>query len=134
MALVLAPLVAAETHDVKLVQTDDPAAPFAFEPASLTIAAGDTVRWINTGGTPHTTTSDDGLWDERLDGQDAAFSHTFAEVGTYRYHCKPHADYMIGTITVSTDAGQEPVVDEDTPGPGLAAILIAVVWAARARF
>src|SRR5436309_11203637 len=38
-----------------------------FDPASVTVHVGDTVRWVNTDRiVPHTATEDHGLWD--LDG------------------------------------------------------------------
>jgi len=33
---------------------------FAFEPATVQVAVGQTVRWTNEGGQPHTVKSDDG--------------------------------------------------------------------------
>src|SRR5437762_13983102 len=43
---------------------DDSIVNFQFQPNTLTIALGDTVTWTNnSGGTQHTTTSDNALWD-----------------------------------------------------------------------
>jgi plastocyanin len=36
---------------------------FAYDPATLEMAAGDTVVWINRDAVPHTATSADGEWD-----------------------------------------------------------------------
>src|SRR5687768_8704241 len=36
---------------------------FAFEPAAVTVPAGTTVTWTNTGSRPHTVTADDGSFD-----------------------------------------------------------------------
>src|SRR5947208_1775210 len=51
---------------------------FAFAPATITIGIGDTVAWTNNASaTPHTSTSDTGLWDSGSMNPGATFSHTF---------------------------------------------------------
>ena len=47
---------AAELSDVAIVDFD-------FTPAVITITAGSTVRWTNTGSFIHTSTSDTSVWD-----------------------------------------------------------------------
>ena len=61
-----------------------------FSPAELTIAAGDTVTFVNADGAPHTATSDAGSFDTgRLTtGQSATL--TFASAGDFAYHCEIH--------------------------------------------
>lgn len=61
-----------------------------FEPASLQIAAGDTVTFINQDGAPHTATANSGAFETpRLGrGQSAAF--TFSAKGRYDYFCAIH--------------------------------------------
>jgi plastocyanin len=76
---------------------------FAFSPNSLTIRVGDTVEWMNTVSTNHTTTSDSGdpaSWDSGPLGLNATYSVTFTKPGTYTYHCSIHP-FMTGTITVT---------------------------------
>ncbi len=73
---------------------------FAFQPAALTINAGDTVTWANNGSVPHTTTSLDGLWDSGLLNPGQTFSVPFATPGSYRYRCNVHP-FMHGTILVT---------------------------------
>ena len=72
---------------------------FVFEPANLTIAAGDTVTFINEDNAPHTATADNGAFDtKRLSkGQSATF--TFSNAATYAYLCKLHPK-MKATIVV----------------------------------
>jgi len=72
-----------------------------FEPATVEIAPGDTVRWTNLGQVPHTTTSDDGLWDSPFLGPQETFEHTFADVGRYPYFCRVHPTAMRGTVVVN---------------------------------
>jgi plastocyanin len=75
-------------------------ADFAFDPASLDIAAGTTVTWTNQDSAPHTATGDGGTFNsDRLD-QGASFSFTFDTPGTYNYFCEFHAN-MTATINVT---------------------------------
>jgi plastocyanin len=97
------------------VEADDPAEPdtepagdevtvevtMSFEPATVEIDAGTAVRWVNSGGLPHTVTSTSGPmdFDEPLpDGGTVIL--TFDEPGTYEYACTIHPG-MTGTIVVS---------------------------------
>ncbi|MCM2281744.1 MAG: plastocyanin/azurin family copper-binding protein [Bdellovibrionaceae bacterium] len=89
-----------------------------FEPATISIRVGDTVRWTNTSSSLiHTVTFDASLADdpshvELPAGADpfnsgniapgGTFTRTFTVPGTYRYFCIPHEDEpMVGSITVS---------------------------------
>jgi plastocyanin len=73
---------------------------FAFQPASLQIAAGTTVTWTNADSTAHTVTSDEGAFDAGPLAPGASFTQTFDIPGTYTYHCQIH-HFMTGTIVVS---------------------------------
>src|SRR5688572_32968271 len=65
----------------------------AFQPTSLSIAAGTSVTWTSSGATAHTSTSDDALWDSgQLSSQ--SFVRTFTTPGTYAYHCTFHPQTM----------------------------------------
>lgn len=82
-----------------------------FQPADVTIHAGDSVTWTVTEaiGAPHSVTSgtpndakpgtafDSGIG-LRQNGD--SFSFTFATAGTYPYFCAVHPDTMTGTVTV----------------------------------
>jgi plastocyanin len=72
---------------------------FAFSPQIITITAGTTVRWTNTGNFIHTSTSDTGLWDSGDIGSGGVFTRTFDTPGSYAYHCMHHLS-MQGTIVV----------------------------------
>ena len=73
---------------------------FAFQPAQLTVAPGDTVVWEWSGIGVHTVTSGTGPLDPSSGvefdsgaGPVAApftFSHTFNSTGTFDYYCEPH--------------------------------------------
>ncbi|MEY4707094.1 MAG: hypothetical protein RJB58_817 [Pseudomonadota bacterium] len=88
-----------------------------FLPASITINAGDTVKWTNPAVVLHSVTFDPSKsvkpgnvvlpagvapFDSGDMVQDATFSHTFTTKGTYKYICIMHEDMgMIGTVTVA---------------------------------
>jgi plastocyanin len=86
---------------------------FAFEPGTLTVAAGATVTWTNEGSRPHTVTADDGSFDSgRLDPGEQ-FSQTFDQPGTFAYHCGFHPE-MQGSIVVTEEPAAESAT---TPEP-----------------
>ncbi len=72
---------------------------FAFTPQIITITAGTTVRWTNTGLATHTSASDSGLWDSGALMPGNVFTQTFDTPGAYPYHCNIHSS-MHGTIVV----------------------------------
>ena len=81
------------------------AAGTSFTPQNVTIAVGETVRWVVNNGT-HTVTPDNpgqtGAWTGtgQLSGGQQ-FEHTFTTAGTFDYHCIPHQSLgMTGTVTV----------------------------------
>jgi plastocyanin len=86
--------IAAETHEVSIQD-------YRFQPSSLRIKVGDTVRWINREkrtshsmlfpGTPM-------LESERMFPEDT-WSRTFDTAGSYPYRCGPHPE-MEGKIDV----------------------------------
>jgi plastocyanin len=70
-----------------------------FEPASLTIAAGTTVTWVNDDKSPHTVTDKGRVFrSAALDTKDS-FSYTFATPGEFTYFCTLHP-MMVGKIVV----------------------------------
>lgn len=79
---------------------------FRFKPASIEVAAGTTVTWINRDATAHTVTSgskDDPKPDEydiRVEEKDEEITFTYDEPGTYDYYCVLHP-FMEGTVTVT---------------------------------
>jgi plastocyanin len=71
-----------------------------FEPATLTVPAGTTVRWTNHGQHKHTVTSDAGDWGSKELEHEGFYVYTFSQPGTYPYHCEVHPAEMKGTIIV----------------------------------
>ena len=87
----------------------------AYNPAALDVAAGTAVTWTQTDRdsvhsvtsgtvavdpTGAATTTGDGRFDSGRLVQDATFSRTFAEPGTYPYFCVFHPATMQGEVTV----------------------------------
>lgn len=72
---------------------------FFFNPATISIKAGDTVNFRFVGPEPHSATSTDGAFDTgiHIDGVEAV---SFPEPGTYDYFCVLHSD-MQGSVRVS---------------------------------
>jgi plastocyanin len=61
-----------------------------YSPATLTVAPGTAVTWINHDEDVHTVTSTtDAFHSAGLD-TDETFSYTFTQPGTYEYFCKLH--------------------------------------------
>jgi len=71
-----------------------------FEPSTLTIRAGETVRWFNDDALPHTVSASDGSWDSGNLAPGQSFERRFDAAGTYPYLCRYHPG-MIGTIAVA---------------------------------
>jgi plastocyanin len=94
---------------------------FAFEPATLEVAAGTTVTWTNNGSAPHTVTADDGSFDSGELAPGASFSFTFESAGSVAYHCNIHPQ-MTATITVAEVAAAaaeaQPAPTDETPAAG----------------
>lgn len=65
----------------------------------VVVDAGTTVVWRNRDPLAHTVTSDSGSFHSGDIEPEASWSHTFAEPGTYAYHCAPHP-HMTGVVVV----------------------------------
>lgn len=99
-ALAVAPVVAFAGDDTTaaaptVVEIHD----MRFNPATLTIAAGTKVTWVNEDTTPHTVTDKARVFrSAALDTKDS-FSYTFASPGEFTYFCTIHP-MMVGKIVV----------------------------------
>lgn len=87
-----------------------------YEPAEISISAGDTVNWRNTSTIAHTVTCDPAKvlrpasvrlpagtapWDSGTIAPGASWSYRFDVPGEYRYCCVPHElAGMIGVVVV----------------------------------
>ena len=91
----------ASTVEVKL-GTD--AGMLAFEPSTINISEGDTVKFINNKLAPHNAVFDG---HEEYSHADLAFApgesweETFTTAGTYEFYCEPHRGAgMVGKVIV----------------------------------
>jgi plastocyanin len=113
-ALTMLPAPAkASTQSVLIKMGDTPA---VYEPAKVTVKAGQPVEWINTGKNVHSVTlvPDDAqnpqdvsepmgatTFDSGFMAPGSKFTHTFTVPGTYHYFCVPHEKAgMVGVVVV----------------------------------
>lgn len=83
----------AATHQVEIKG-------FAFVPASLQVAVGDTVEFTNKDGAPHTASATDGSFETGTIKRGQTGQVTIGAAGTHAYKCKFHPN-MQGTITAA---------------------------------
>ncbi|MDJ0826464.1 MAG: cupredoxin family copper-binding protein [Rhodobacter sp.] len=83
----------AATHNVQIQG-------FAFSPAALSVAAGDTVVFTNGDGAPHTATAADGAFDTGRINPGASAQITVSAAGSFAYRCRFHPN-MTGTINAA---------------------------------
>jgi plastocyanin len=72
---------------------------FMFVPATLTVAPGTVVTFINDDQEPHTVTATNKAFDSEGLDTNQKWPHTFAKAGTYTFFCEVHP-YMHGTVIV----------------------------------
>lgn len=86
------PVAGAGVHTVNVTA-------LGFEPQSMTVQAGDSILWVNSGEL-HNVMADDGSFTSGPPSTDLwEFSHTFHQGGVYSYHCEAHPAET-GTLTV----------------------------------
>jgi len=71
----------------------------SYEPATVTINAGQTVKWKNDGQKTHTVTSAKGDWGSNDLAPGHEFTATYTLPGTFEYYCRFHPD-MKGKVIV----------------------------------
>jgi len=72
-----------------------------FTPNTITVVLGvnSTIVWTNNDGSPHTVTSNGGIFDSGNMAPGQSFTYTFTSTGTFAYHCTYHP-WMTGTVVV----------------------------------
>jgi plastocyanin len=96
---------------------------YEFTPKSASIDVGDTVTWTFDGPSEHTATSNAGQpdkFDSGLKAEGTTFAFTFTKPGKYQYFCRPHEEFMKGTVTVGTDAVAKSFTSAKVKGSGSA--------------
>jgi plastocyanin len=88
-----APAAAQAAEKAKIVDFD-------FSPRRLTVAAGTTVTWSNTGQRPHTATDRGGTFDTKPVAPGASAEVTLSTPGTYFYFCRINPAKMNGVLVV----------------------------------
>jgi len=85
----------------------------AFDPATVTIKAGESVTWTNNAGYPHNIVFDEDAvpagvsadalsHEEYLNAPGETYTAKFATAGEYRYYCEPHQGAgMVGKVVVN---------------------------------
>ena len=98
----------AEAAGIVQVQVVD----FDYNPTTITIRAGTTVKWTNTGFQQHTVTSTDGAFESSgylvPNTTAKSYSFTFTQPGMYSYYCLPHS-FMIGEVIVEPEPTATPL-------------------------
>jgi plastocyanin len=111
-----------------------------FDPAEVSVAVGQVVRWTNTDElVPHTATENHGLWDlTGTYGQTPANPPGFGpgesrerpfEAGTHRYYCKVHPAQMKGTVAVPASVAAAGTVVETRGTKRRKRRRVAATWA-----
>jgi plastocyanin len=75
---------------------------FAFHPATVRVARGARITWVNCETTPglaHTSSADARAWTSPLITPGTTFTTSMDVTGTFTYHCDPHP-FMTGTVIV----------------------------------
>lgn len=89
----------------------------AFDPPTVTITQGESVRWTNLEPAliPHTSTSGNpgeavagSLWDSGLMNPGQSFTHQFNEVGEFVYYCATHPNQMRDAMVIVEAADEMP--------------------------
>lgn len=76
-------------------------AAFSFTPQTASVPVGSRITWTNRETeVQHTVTADDGSFASEPLAAGSSFSHVFATVGTFTYHCSIHPD-MTGRVVVN---------------------------------
>jgi len=109
LAVLAAGPAAAETIEVKMLNKNDDGEVMVYEPSSVSIQPGDTVRFVAT-AKGHNAQSVKGMIPEGADsfrgGINQEVEVTFEKEGTYVYKCLPHLySGMVGVVKVG-DAAQ----------------------------
>lgn len=118
--VLIAATAEAATHEVKMLNQGPGGTTMVFEPAMLTIAPGDTVRFIPTDKS-HNAEAIKGMLPEGVEPftgkMNEEITVTFDQPGLYGFKCKPHyAMGMVGVIVVGDPVNVEQAKAVNHPG------------------
>lgn len=89
----------AETHNVSIGD-------HYFSPQTVTITAGDRVRWTNNGSADHQVYGVGGTWDSGVLNPGDTYTKTFSTAGTFDYYDLLHTQ-ATGTVQVNPPSAVE---------------------------
>jgi plastocyanin len=90
---------------------------YNYNPTTINVQPGTTVRWTNSGQAPHTVTSDvAGQFNSGQMASGSWWQFTFNTPGTYNFHCDFHSN-MQGTINVLAPGSTPIPQPSNTPRP-----------------
>jgi plastocyanin len=90
---------------------------FAFAPATVTINAGDSVRWTNLDGVPHSARAMNDSFNTGTLNLGQSGTVMFNTAGTVAYICGIHGASMSGSVVVRSLATPAPSTPAPTPAP-----------------
>lgn len=70
----------------------------SFQPAKLTVHAGETVAWKNEDIVAHTVTANDDSFDSGLIQPGGTWKMIIKSTGTLEYHCRPHPNMIAKVV------------------------------------
>ena len=79
----------------------------AYDPAEVTIRAGEAVTWTNGGQQAHSVTADDASFDSGPKNPGEVWSYPFTNAGTFKYKCTQNPG-MTGTVIVNPPQDPSP--------------------------
>ncbi len=129
VALVLAVFASSAMADGAVEMTEGSATDintWGFTPPNITISAGQSVTWMNSGSLAHTATAPGGQFDTGMVAPGESKTITLSSPGTIAYQCTPHP-WMKGMLTVLAAAAAAPAA---APAPAAPAPAVAVPPAA----
>ena len=106
-----APAAAQAGEQTKIVDFD-------YSPGRLTVEAGTTVTWTNTGARPHTATDRGGTFDTKPIAPGAKAQVVLSTPGTYFYFCRINPAKMNGVLVVEPGPDQPRAVRVQAVDPG----------------
>jgi plastocyanin len=83
---------------------------FSFVPGHMQLNPGDGIQWTNRDAVPHTSTSDDAIWDSGILSNGESYTFIFENEGVFPYYCTVHPS-MVDTVFVETPVG----IDDNLP-------------------
>ncbi len=113
---------------VSMVEPADPTQ-WGFDPKTLTVQAGQAIRFTNSGKIAHTATQSQGAFDTGFLKNGESATLTFDTPGTFTFFCQPHP-WMQGTIVVegesraanAANTALASTPDENAPPPTIGAV------------